>query len=171
MFLNRQKKITLPNGSTLQELISTGKRAPGVKYTNHVSLQQESDIVVKPDTADYEYDAETKIDSFTPRGTIQRLLGKTKRTKALSLNAPMKINTPIVKTDQTGTSSTDISSLTDDYISQSSFLEDEVKKIELFTRFDFSPDKTRELQRNDSQLHGLIQYLEYNILPKSQKKS
>ena len=101
-------KITLPNGSPLQELISTDKRAPEVKFTNHVSLKQESDIVVKPDIADYEYDSDTKIDSFTSGRTKQRLLGKTKRAKALSPNAPMKIKTPIVETDQTGTSSTDI---------------------------------------------------------------
>ena len=46
-----------------------------------------------------------------------------------------------------------------------------MKKVELFTKFDFSPEKTKELQRLDTQLHGLINYLETSILPKSQKKA
>ena len=43
--------------------------------------------------------------------------------------------------------------------------------MELFTKFDFSPDKTKELQRLDTQLHGLIKYLDTDILPNSEKKS
>ena len=43
--------------------------------------------------------------------------------------------------------------------------------MELFTKFDFSPDKTKELQRLDAQLHWLIKYLDTGILPKSQKKA
>ena len=55
--------------------------------------------------------------------------------------------------------------------SQSSFLEDKVKKVEFFTKFDFSQEKTNELQRLDTQLHWLINYLETSILPRSQKKA
>ena len=43
--------------------------------------------------------------------------------------------------------------------------------MELFTKFDFSPDKTIELQRLETQLHGLIKYLDTGILPSSQKKA
>ena len=46
-----------------------------------------------------------------------------------------------------------------------SLLDDKVKNVELFTKFDLSPDKRKELQRLDTQLHGLIKYLD--ILPNS----
>ena len=49
------------------------------------------------------------------------------------------------------------------------FLEEEVKKVELFIIF--SPDKTRELQRLDTQLHEFIKYLDTGILPQNQKKA
>ena len=73
--------------------------------------------------------------------------------------------------NQASNTSTNDSSPLESETSQSSFLEDEVKKVELFTLFDFSQEKTKELQRLDTQLHGLINYLETNILPKSQKKA
>ena len=52
---------------------------------------------------------------------------------------------------------------------QSSFLEKEVKKVELFIIF--SPDKTRELQRLDTQLFGFIKYLDAGILPQNQNSA
>ena len=73
--------------------------------------------------------------------------------------------------NQASNISTNNSSPSESETSQSSFLEDEVKKVELFTKFDFSPDKTKELQRLDTQLHGLIKYLDTGILPNSQKKA
>ena len=44
--------------------------------------------------------------------------------------------------NQASNISTNDSSPLESEISQSSFLEDEVKKVELFTKFDFSPEKT-----------------------------
>ena len=76
-----------------------------------------------------------------------------------------------VETDHTGIISTTDASQTGSESQQLSFLEDEVKKVELFTKFHFSPLKTKELQRNDGQLHGLINYLETGVLPRSQKKA
>ena len=73
--------------------------------------------------------------------------------------------------NQASNISTNDSSPLESETSQSSFLEDEVKKVKLFTKFDFSQEKTKELQRLDTQLHGLINYLETGILPKSQKKA
>ena len=52
---------------------------------------------------------------------------------------------------------------------QSSFLEIEVKKVELFIIL--SQDKTRELRRLDTKLHGLIKYLDTGILPQNQKEA
>ena len=40
----------------------------------------------------------------------------------------------------------------------------------MLTKFDYSADKTKELQRNDPELHRLITYLDSNILPRSQKQ-
>ena len=42
--------------------------------------------------------------------------------------------------------------------------------MELFMKFDFSQEKLKE-QRLDTQLHGLINYLETSNLPRSQKKA
>lgn len=44
-----------------------------------------------------------------------------------------------------------------------------LQNVELFKSFDFSPEKVRDLQREDSKLCHLIQYLESNELPRNQK--
>ena len=46
-----------------------------------------------------------------------------------------------------------------------------IENIDLFKSFDFSPDKISALQREDCELRFLIQYLETNELPKSQKRA
>ena len=42
--------------------------------------------------------------------------------------------------------------------------------MELFTKFNLSPDKRKELHRLDTQLHGLIKYLDTGLLQNSQKR-
>ena len=73
--------------------------------------------------------------------------------------------------NQASNISTNNTSPSESETSQSSLLDDEVKKVELFIKFDLSPDKRKELQRLDAQLHGLIKYLDTCILPNSQKKA
>ena len=69
------------------------------------------------------------------------------------------ISTVSVKTDQTVSDFTDIGTWTEADSSQSIYLGDNVKKLKLFTKFDFRTDKTKELQRNYLELHRLIRYL------------
>ena len=45
-----------------------------------------------------------------------------------------------------------------------------VKKLELFTKFDFSADKTNELQRIDTELHRLIIYLDSKFCAEARNK-
>ena len=45
-----------------------------------------------------------------------------------------------------------------------------VQQHELFQNFDFSVEQIKELQRNDTELNSLINYLENDKLPKGQKK-
>ena len=179
-------KITLPEGDTLQELLScdkADKEVSGVKMVNRMSLQHGSEIVLKSDS-EYVYDADSEIIDSQGR-TKHRLIRRKRKTQTnqIPINANKETadsndqtvhNDNKTKTsisDQTSSSSMKDSSFTESETSQSNFLEDEVKKVELFTKFDFSPVKTKELQRHDSQLHGLINYLENGILPKSQKKA
>ena len=46
-----------------------------------------------------------------------------------------------------------------------------IENVDLFKSFDFSPEKISGLQRQDCELRYLIQYLESNDLPKSQKRA
>ena len=46
-----------------------------------------------------------------------------------------------------------------------------LENVDLFKTFDFSPNKVSELQREDCELKYIIQYLESNDLPKSQKRA
>ena len=155
--LEHTGEITFPNGCTLQQLLQTNK----------VSLQQESDLILTHDTS---YDADTDMTEAPPitQGQTKRRL---KRGKHKKQHLPPQISTVSVETDQTVSDSTDISTSTEADSSQSSFLEDNVKKLELFTKFDFSADKTKDLQRHDPELHRLISYLDSNILPRSQKQA
>lgn len=175
-------KITLPNGGTLQEFLCSDKGSHGLKVVNHMALPHDSGIVLKSDTGS-DYDADSEIIDSQGR-TKHRLIGKKRanqenhNTYQLSIPSSMTDQTENtdktlqnVETDHTGIISTTDASQTGSESQQSSFLEDEVKKVELFTKFDFSPLKTKELQRNDGQLHGLINYLETGVLPRSQKKA
>ena len=146
-------EITFPNGCTLQQLLQTNK----------VSLQQESDLILK-------HDADTDMTEAPPitQGQTKHRL---KRGKHKKQHLPPQISTVSVETDQTVSDSTDISTSTEADSLQSSFLEDNVKKLELFTKFDFSADKTKNLQRHDPELHRLISYLDSNILPRIQKQA
>lgn len=168
-------KITLPGGGTLQEFFCPGKGVHEVKNVNHMALPHDPLAVLKSDT-EYDADSENIIDS--QGRTKHRLIGPQRRNKNCVEPEWPHINSQTENTsnetehtDQTSNLSTKDSSLTESDTSQSSFLEDNVKKVELFTKFDFSPVKTRELQRHDAQLHGLIKYLENGILPRCQKKA
>lgn len=157
----------MPDGTSLQEFISPDNKVDAIKVVNHISLPQ---VVLKNDT-DFEYDADTEANSFPQGRTKQIFKGKGKQAQYNIQTEQSNISSSGVETNQTSRNSTVNSSLSEDETSQSSFLDDEVKKIELFTKFDFSPEKTKELQWHDAQLHGLINYLDSNILPKSQKKA
>ena len=151
-------EIIFPNGCTLQQLLQTNK----------VSLQQESDLILKHDTS-YDYDADTGMtDAPVTQGQTKHRL---KRGKHKKQHLPTHISTVSGETDQTVSDSTDISTSTEADSSQLSFLEDNVKKLELLTKFDFSADETKDLQRHDPELHRLISHLDSNILPRSQKQS
>ena len=151
-------KITFPNGCTLRQLLQTSK----------VSLHPESDLILKHGIS-YEYDADTDMTEtpITQGWTKHRL----KRGKHKKQHLPLHISTVSLETEGMVSYSTDMSISTEADSSQSSILEDNVKKLEWFTKFVFSVDKTKELQRNDPELHRLISYLDSNILPRSQKQA
>ena len=92
-------EITFPNGCTLQQLLSTNK----------VSLQQESDLILKHDTS-YEYDAD--IDMTEAPITQGRTKQTLKMGKPKKQHLPPHISTVRVETDQTVSISTDISTST-----------------------------------------------------------
>ena len=76
-------EITFPNGCTLQQLLQTNK----------VSLQQESDLILKPDTS-YEYDADTDMtDTQITQGRTKHSL---KRGKHKKQHSPPQISTVVV---------------------------------------------------------------------------
>ena len=191
-------EIKLPGGGTLQEFLSPTQTVQGVQVVNHVTLPRDSWIGLQSDS---EYDADLEIIDSQGRTKhrligknrkCKQATMSTKRPNNTSLQTDEMTdqiqhsgdNSVIVDHDQTGQTDSPIgqlsqesnnsaneSSLLESETSQSSFLEDEVKKVELFTKFDFSPEKTKELQRLDSQLHELIKYLESGILSKGQKRA
>ena len=61
----------------------------------------------------------------------------------------------------------------DSYSSQDERLENNrsIRNVDLFKSFDFVPDKISALQREVCELRYLIQYLESNEVPKSQKRA
>ena len=103
---------------------------------------------------DTSYDADTDMtDASITQGQTKHML---KRGKHKKHHLPPHISTVSVETHQTVRLSTDICTSTESDSSQSSFLEENVKKFEFITKFNFSADKTKELHRNDPELHRLI---------------
>ena len=190
--------ITLPEVGTLQEFLSSDKAVQGVQLVNHMALPYDSGICLQSDK-DYDADSEIIDSQGRTKHRLIRKGRKSRKQEMQNTKLPNISLQMDDLTDQTEQSidqsltvdqeqaeqtdsqtghlnqasniSTNNSSSLESETSQSSFLEDEVKKVELFTKFDFSHEKTKELQRLDTQLHGLINYLETGILPKSQKKA
>jgi len=135
-------EITLPNGITLQELVkSTDNNAE----VNHVLVSHNNDIVAHQES---DYDGDTETHHMSRKRKVTKRKTKTQLKSNIS-QCEIK--------DLPSTVSTDESQIK------------EVESIDLFRNFDFSSEKFKTLQRNDKVLHHLINYLETNELPSSQK--
>ena len=162
--------ITLPEGGTLQEFLSSDKAVQGVQLVNHMALPYDSGICLH---SDKDYDADSEIIDSQGR-TKHRLIRKGRKSRKQEMQNTKLPNISLQMddlTDQTEQSidqsltvdqeqaeqtdsqtghlnqasniSSNNSSSLESETSQSSFLEDEVKKVKLFTKFDFSHEKNK----------------------------
>ena len=156
MYLKIQEKIKLPGGGTLQEFLSPTQTVQGVQVVNHITLPHDSGIGL-PSESDYDADSEfidsqgrTKHRLIGKGRKCKQTATSTKRPNDASLQTDEMTDMTVhsvdhsvtvdhdqtVQTDshigqlsQERSNSTNDSSLLESETSQSSFLEDEVKKV------------------------------------------